>query len=405
MKRYIEIIFDNSASMLSQIANKPKHEHAKQIFKDVVLPFLDFTTDDVAFRLLRNGCDSVSKANKMADSKELAQKVYGVDNYDNNTPLFHTIRDSIETCQQNAGSYDKMLIFALTDGEDNCDDYMEEVFNQLELKKLGIELDMLLVQFAVDSEIQTNNLNAFSQFLGAQTIQVNGNQLVDYKLAKTRLNKALAKSVLNNSYLLPHCFDASLKGTTFTWDEIELQGYLRYWAGMLFREGLIQWNPTEINSLKEFEYREFKFLCALRFKSGFPSELMKRMFLQLSAPYYYCLDEMYWDFADAKWKFFPTIPKVEPVINPDRYKEIDDNPLSMQNNKFSSNIASRNNQRDPLEKYREGYCYTVIRNDEDILTFSLKHGDCSKNMKTLNEGDIIRFTEKRHPGRPRKTQY
>jgi len=264
---------------------------------------------------------------------------------------------------------------------------------------------MLLVQFAVDSEIQTNNLNGFSQFIGAQTIQVNGNQLVDYKLAKSRLNKALSKSVLNNSYLLPHCFDTSLKGTNYTWDELELQGYLRYWAGMLFREGLIQWDPTAHNSLNEAEFRELKFLCALRFKSGFPAELMKRMFLQLSSPYYYCLDEMYWDFADAKWKFFPTIPKVEPVINPDRYKEIDDNALSIQNNKFSSNIASRNNYRDHFEKYGEGNCYQVIRHNEDKLTFSLKPTDCSKNMKTLNEGDIIKFMEKRHPGRPRKTQY
>ena len=130
MKRYIEVIFDNSYSMTTKVANKPKHEHAKQIFKDVVLPFLDFTTDDVAFRLLRNGCGGVSKAVKMADSIELTQKVYGVVNYDNNTPLFHTIRDSIETCQQNAGSYDKMLIFALTDGEDNCKDNMEKVFKE-----------------------------------------------------------------------------------------------------------------------------------------------------------------------------------------------------------------------------------------------------------------------------------
>ena len=405
MKRYIEVIFDNSYSMMTMVANKQKHEHAKQIFKDVVLPFLDFNSDDVAFRLLRNGCEGFSKAVKMADSKELSQNVYGVVNYNNNTPLFHTIRDSIDTCQQNSGSYDKMLIFALTDGEDNCIDYMEEVFDELELKKLGIELDMLLVQFAVDSEIQTNNLNGFSQFIGAQTIQVNGNQLVDYKLAKSRLNKALSKSVLNNSYLLPHCFDTSLKGKNYTWNELELQGYLRYWAGVLFREGLIQWDPTAHNSLNEAEFRELKFLCALRFKSGFPAELMKRMFLQLSSPYYYCLDEMYWDFADAKWKFFPTIPKVEPIINPDRYKEIDDSPLSIQNNKFSSNIASRNNYRDHFEKYGEGNCYEVIRHNEDKLTFSLEPTDISKNMKTLMEGDRITFIKKRHPGRPRKTQY
>ena len=52
MKRYIEVIFDNSYSMMTMVANKQKHEHAKQIFKDVVLPFLDFNSDDVAFRYI-----------------------------------------------------------------------------------------------------------------------------------------------------------------------------------------------------------------------------------------------------------------------------------------------------------------------------------------------------------------
>ena len=60
---------------------------------------------------------------------------------------------------------------------------------------------------------------------------------------------------------------------------------------------------------------------------------------------------------------------------------------------------------DCKKKYGEGNCYEVIRHNEDMLTFSLKPTDISKNMKTLYEGDLITFTEKRHRGRPRKTQY
>ena len=74
MKRYIEIIFDNSISMRTTIGNKPKYAYAKQIFKDSVLPFLDFKTDDVAFRLLRDGCGGSSYGYRVADELELTQK-------------------------------------------------------------------------------------------------------------------------------------------------------------------------------------------------------------------------------------------------------------------------------------------------------------------------------------------
>lgn len=406
MKRYIEIIFDNSISMRTTIGNKPKYAHAKQLFRDSVLPFLDFKTDDVAFRLLRDGCGGSSYGYRVADQMELAQKVEGVNDYSNNTPLFLTIRDSIETCQRYSSSYDKMLIFVLTDGEDNCNDYMEESFNESELKKLGIDLDMLLVQFAVDSEIQTNNLNAFSQFIGATTIQVNGNQLADYKLVKAQFKKDLSKTSLNNSYFLPHCFDEKLNSSTFTWDEIESQGYLRYWAGMLFREGFIQWDPAVKNMLEEYEYREFKFLCAFRFKSDFPAELVKRMFLQLSAPYYYCLEEIYWDFSEAKWKFFPIIPKVEPVVNPERYKELEQNRSENQNYINSNNLMSKSKHLNQnTENYRDGHCYRVKKHIQDMLTFSLDPEDCSIKKIILKEGDIVTFREKKQRGRPSKTKF
>jgi hypothetical protein len=55
MRRYVEIIFDKSASMDYNIGNFKKNEIAKRIFNDSVLPYFNFLTDNISFRLLRNG--------------------------------------------------------------------------------------------------------------------------------------------------------------------------------------------------------------------------------------------------------------------------------------------------------------------------------------------------------------
>jgi hypothetical protein len=382
MKRYIEIIFDNSYSMSAMIGKRLKNEMAKEIFGDSVLPLIKFSTDDVGFRLLRDGCEGKSPLKMMANKNELANTVLSVSNFDNNTPLYLTIKDSIDHCRKISNDYEDIHIFVLTDGEDNCYQTKEEVFSQSELEFIDKNVNMILVQFMVHDVTQANNLTAFSQFIGAKSFQVKYNNLKNNKQISSQLLKDLSKTALNNNYIIPHCYHSDNRSVIYTWEEIESKGYLRYWAGILFREGLIQWNPVERNSLREFEYREFKFLCAFRFVTDFPAELMNRMFLQLEAPYYYCLDEIYWDFTAAKWKYFQTIPKIVTVENPDKFNEI---------NSFDSANAIGNNLLES-QRFYEKRAYKVEQHyDEKGIYFTLTGTDLGEKMKQLSTGNKIQF--------------
>jgi ABC-type dipeptide/oligopeptide/nickel transport system ATPase component len=54
MKRYIEIVIDNSGSMTNTMANgKSRLENAKTLIKDEITKALDFTQDCVVVRTLR----------------------------------------------------------------------------------------------------------------------------------------------------------------------------------------------------------------------------------------------------------------------------------------------------------------------------------------------------------------
>jgi hypothetical protein len=396
MKRYIEIIFDDSISMQSSIGNSKKYEIAKRIFKDSVLPFINFNTDNVALRLLRGGCEGRSHPKRIDHLHDLILAIENILHFDNTTPLFLTIKDAINTCHKVSASYGQMHLFVLTDGEDNCSSRMEDVFSQSELDSIGINLDVLIVQFGVEDDVQANNLSAFSNYIGATTVQVKHDQLRNYNLIKDQLRRDLSKTSLNNDFRLAHCFDESMS-QTITWDEVENQGYLRYWAGILYMEGFIEWDPANMNVLKENEVRELKFLCALRFKSDLPSELMKRMFIQLESPYYYCLDQIYWDFSDAKWKYFPEKPSLRIIENQSRFNEISlDNATNFESNRqdyFDSGY----------KEYSEAGFYRVMRQSGDYNSvYWLKETDHQKPKAVLSEGDIIVFRGKSTRGRPKK---
>ena len=133
-----------------------------------------------------------------------------------------------------ASKYDEIHLFVLTDGEDNCEQALSDVFKKDTLKNLNINLDLLLVQFGVESNIQSNNLNAFSNYIGAKTIQVKSEDLSNLNFAKASMKKELAKTTLNNSYQLSHCFNSDPNQVQMTWDDIEKSGISRFWASILF---------------------------------------------------------------------------------------------------------------------------------------------------------------------------
>jgi len=56
MKRYIEIVYDNSSSMNGRVGNRKKCEIAQELFERDILPSIGLRGDEVILRLLRNGC-------------------------------------------------------------------------------------------------------------------------------------------------------------------------------------------------------------------------------------------------------------------------------------------------------------------------------------------------------------
>ena len=119
MKRYIEIIFDDSGSMDSQINGEPKHIIAKRLFKEKIIPKLDLRTDNVYLRTLSNGCAiGMSIAKKLdADVVKMINTIDSIACF-KSTPLYYTIKDSIDACEKSGA--DEKHIFILTDGDDTC---------------------------------------------------------------------------------------------------------------------------------------------------------------------------------------------------------------------------------------------------------------------------------------------
>jgi hypothetical protein len=119
------------------------------------------------------------------------------------------------------------------------------------------------------------------------------------------------------------------------------------------------------------------------------------MLQQLIKPYYYCLDEIYWDFNAAKWKYFEKPTETVIIDNPERFNE---------KNLYQNN-RNYKLDRDENQIFRPGACYEVFKPNNNIsYGYALRETDIQKgNMKQLHEGDFIQFNEKRKPGRPSKT--
>ncbi len=205
MKRYIEIIFDDSGSMNGYVNNEPKHIIAKRLFKEKIIPKLDLKKDIVFLRTLSSDCKKgLSNAIPLGnDSLKMTQKIDSISCY-NNTPLYYTIKDSIEACK-NSGAIENH-IFILTDGDDTCCKEPEEILgNDFSRIKNQINLNTILLQFAIESQTTSNNLTAVSQKIGATNIVINSNELLDFETIGKKLNKAFIQSGLDKISKFPHC--------------------------------------------------------------------------------------------------------------------------------------------------------------------------------------------------------
>jgi|JI7StandDraft_1071085.scaffolds.fasta_scaffold114799_1 hypothetical protein len=304
MKRYIEIVYDNSGSMNGLIDGKPKYEIAQDLFKKEILPVIGFKSDTVILRLLGSGCGSnKSIAYNLSEiynnsRPDMLSKIKSI-SHDHSTPLFYAISDSIEACKKQ--SADEYIIFVLTDGDDTCHVKIEDIVDQDLLDKYVKFYKVLIVQLAIDSELSSNNITAITSYLGGQSIKLNSSD--PESVMRSKLNKALKISSISSKFPLDHCF-TSQPGFDLSWEEIKTTGIDFHQAQLIFNKGLLSWEPSKTNNVSRLEFAELKFLFGLFFTSGVPDTLVFTMLAQLKKPYYYSYDCIYWDFSNARWKYF-----------------------------------------------------------------------------------------------------
>jgi hypothetical protein len=325
MKRYIEIVYDNSGSMNSYMGNEKRYEVAQKLFDKEILPTIAKSGDEVLLRLLRRDCDIESKSESLtsqfktrAEMLERIKQIY----HGQGTPLFYTMLDAIEACKKVMA--DEYLIFVLTDGDDTCGGNFKDIIPQDIFKKyFRIPPELLLVQFDIESKISRNNLTAFTSYIGGRTISIDKSDGIGGM--RTKLKKALKVSGFSNKLPLEHCYD-SQPGFDMNWEEAEELGFKFHNAQLLFQKNIIDWEPNPDIHVSRLQLAEFDFLDGIFFKTALPEEFTKAMLKQLKKPYYYSHDCIFWDFQSARWKYFKEQNQFEQVDNPDaKYDDEEDN--------------------------------------------------------------------------------
>lgn len=383
MKRYVEIVYDNSGSMNGLINGKRKYEIAQDLFKAEILPAIGFKNDTVVLRLLGSVCGSSKSVafnlteaynNSRPDMLSKIKSIY----HDQSTPLFYAISDSIEACKRQ--SADDYIIFVLTDGDDTCNVRIEDLVDQDLLDKYVKFYKVLVVQLAIDSEISSNNITAIASYLGGQSIKLNSSDPVN--VMRGKINKALKVSSITSKFPLDYCF-TSQPGFDLSWDEIKIAGIDFHQAQLLYNKGLLSWGPSKANNVSRLEFAELKFLFGLFFTSGLPDSLVFAMIAQLKKPYYYSHDCIYWDFSTARWKYFVPQNKFIQVENPAAMEE-DQN----SEQKVLEKVSNSNDD----QTYFDDQVYLVKGANTLMPSFYLKPlGINHEYNKDLVEGDRIIF--------------
>jgi len=382
MKRYIEIVYDNSGSMTNFVGGKKKYEIAQELFEKEILPSIGIRGDHVVLRLLRNGCkDSISNAETLSNQRNLMlDKIKGISHL-GGTPLFYTVMDAIEACRNVRA--EEYKIFVLTDGDDTCQVKLEELIDNRMLKKYVHFYNVLLVQLAVNSPISRNNLTAFTNAIGGQALALDGSDSIPQM--RKKLKSALNISGFINKFPLDHCYD-KLPGFDLSWDEIEETGINFHQGMFLHQKGLLTWMPDFNTGVSRLQFAELRFLFSLLFKSGVPEDLVKTMLSQLKKPYYYSFDCIYWDFSSARWRYFVQQNQIQQL--PNKEAELEDYPRE--------NIEEASEMDNTF--YLQGKQYRVkLDYLADVLRYQLvKDKSMSERRpdycKTLQDGDLVIFS-------------
>ncbi|MEK0420788.1 MAG: von Willebrand factor type domain [Bacteroidota bacterium] len=393
MKRYIEIVFDNSISMRDILTgNQTRIQVAKALFEKEVFPELR-EDDQINIRTLRSYCDGTSRPVN-TNIKTIKYDVEKIDAKLGETPLFNTVKDAVEACKKSMA--DEKIIFVLTDGDDTCNVDPTNFFTPEEQKFIRT-LNVILMQFAINNHITRQNLNLFASQIGAQTFSVGASGRADFSSMRTDLRSGLGNAGFvtgANRNITP-----VYPGYMLSWSELNNRGIQFYQAELLFNEGFLSWKPEPNKPLEGKQWSELLFLWSLRFLNGLPVEIIRAMLMHLSKPYAYSQSNMYWDFEKTRWITLEAKP-TERIPNPE--PEIMD--------------VKQLNQKQRDTEYHQWYDEDVLYEVEKIEQnnaagtngYKLVRWQCKTDLfvkpkpKKLKAGDVVQFVKPSKRGRKRK---
>jgi hypothetical protein len=391
--RYIEIVFDNSGSMGTIMeSGKSRLETAKQLFREEILPSIDWQNDSVFLRTLRSGCENLSEVKKGFNKDSLEDMIQAL-RPEGGTPLYNTVKDALNASKRAIA--DEKVIFVLTDGEDTCGFSNSLNFTDEELRYVKT-LNVILIKYAIENTITNTNLDWFASKIGAQTFSVGASGRADFSSMRADLRNGLGNagfvtgSIRNVAPVYPNY--------TLSWGELNNRGIQIYQAELLFNEGFLSWKPESNKPLEGKQWSELLFLWSLRFLNGLPAEIVRAMLLHLPKPYAYSQSGMYWDFQKTRW-ITPEAKPAQRLPNPE---------AKMQDN---LNVKNREIEADKL--YDEDVYYEVHQLRQENIAgtpgYKLEKWRCKTDIlvkpsktKKLKEGDVVQFVKPKAKGRPRK---
>ncbi len=288
MKRYIEIVIDNSGSMSTAMASgKSRLETAKELFHAEILPNLDFLEDAVVLRTLRTGCEGISNAHNTRNRASLEDYIRQLRPF-GGTPLYNTVKDALNACRlQPAG---EKIIFVLTDGEDTCGFSENLNFTDEEMRFVK-SLNVFLIKYAIENTVTNANLDWFASKIGARTYSVGATGRTDFSSMRADLRTGLGNAGIIRGGVTVNPNPAP--DYSLTWEELQNRGILFYQAELLYSEGFLSWKPLRGEELKGKAWSELLFLWSLRFGNGLPVEIVRTMLSGLQKPYAYSQSGVY----------------------------------------------------------------------------------------------------------------
>jgi hypothetical protein len=154
-------------------------------------------------------------------------------------------------------------------------------------------------------------------------------------------------------------------------------------AQLIFNKGLLSWEPSKTNNVSRLEFAELKFLFGLFFTSGVPDTLVFTMLAQLKKPYYYSYDCIYWDFSNARWKYF--VPQNKLI-------QLDNHEAGEEDNVGRESTADIDFIKQREKSYLNSQVYRVEDANTNNPSFYLKLlGKDTEYNKVLVLGDHVIF--------------